>query len=114
MDEQQIKYIHIRRPLLKIHRGELNTEWSPYGGITVAYRKIGPNQYKCAFARCNLRDKDRYNKNDGRNCARIRLREDDDVWTLDLDEGANVCKELVTLVHGIKELRRALRVEVTK
>lgn len=112
MDEQIIRYMHLRRSVVLCGKRGFAVEVSPTGGITVAYYKIGPNQYKCAFARCNIKDKDHYNKTRGRDRAKMFLLEDDDVWMLDLDEDANVQKAIAELVLGIKEFRRALRPEV--
>lgn len=112
MNEQQTRYMHIRRPMIKFTRTELINTCSSTGGITVAYKKIGDNQYKCAMARCNLKDKDHYRKSEGRSRALQRLIEDDDVWTLDLAEGADIYSEMLELLLTLKEFRRALRPEV--
>lgn len=109
-----VLYIHLRRPSIKLKRKGVRMGPSDFGGITVAYTKIGDNQYKCAMARCNLKDKDRYNKKLGRKLALERLTEDDDVWTLDLAESHNIHGQMLELVLNFKEFRRALRPEIRK
>lgn len=112
MNEQQIRYMHIRRLSVALKRVGFQYNTSDFGGITVAYYKVAENQYKCAMARCNLKDKDRYNKHEGRRLAHSRLLEDDDVWTLDLAKGTNIYTEMLELVTNFKELRRSLKPEV--
>jgi hypothetical protein len=109
-----IRYMHFRRPLFKFGRASMQMRSSNFGGITVAYRKTGEHQYKCAMARCSLKDKDRYDKPIGRKVAMRRLVEDDDVWTLDLAVGLDLRGQMLKLLTDLKEFRRALRPEIRK
>jgi len=107
-----IRFMHIRRPCWQFKGGKIRKFNSEFGGITIAYCSSGKSQYKCAMARCNLKDKDRYSKEKGRQQALERLIEDDDVWTLDLAHNAEIFEQVVELVLNFKEFRRALRPEV--
>ncbi len=114
MRNQQIRYIHFRRPQIVLGRLGLRMQPSEFGGITIAYTKMAENEYKCAMARCNTRDKDRYNKTKGRDEAKTRLLENDDVWQLSVSPGADIYTEMLELVTQFKEFRRALRPEVRR
>lgn len=113
-EPKNIRYMHIRRPLLQLGRSEVKGTISALGGITAAYVKLADNQYKVAFARCNAKNGDHYQKLEGRHRAVERLLEDDDVWMLDLAANTNIYIQLLELALNIKEFRRALRPEVRR
>lgn len=68
----QIKFLHIRRPAMRIGTNGMQIERAgPYGGITVAYRHLGDGLYEVGFGRC--RNDERYDKKIGRTAAKQHL-----------------------------------------
>lgn len=75
MKSEQIKFMHFRRPLVKVLPYGLVVErLGATGGVTVAYQKIGPTEYLVGFARCRVNE--HYNKRTGRTVAYENMMKD--------------------------------------
>jgi hypothetical protein len=110
---RQVRFVHLRRPLITL--GRLGLEMggaASTGGLTVAYSKTGENQYVVAVARCNATD--HYNKLLGRTCSKATLLSDDDVWTLELSEGASFYEGLIETLTNIRQFKKNLTPVILK
>jgi hypothetical protein len=77
------------------------------GGLTVAYIKTGPEQYKIGVTRC--RPDERYMRNKGRSFSKLELiGEGENMHSLFLSEGANFQTELVEILTNMRRYRRNL------
>lgn len=107
--EEPIRFIHVRRPVVGYAmRGMYVPTSSSKGGITIAYQKVDA-YYNVAFARCAPTD--HFVKVEGKRIAQKRLLNDESL-AVTLLEGEKVTKVFTDLAYQLREHRQNLKPEI--
>lgn len=104
-----VRFLHLRRPCVDLRsHSRFQIFASSKGGITAAYKRLDKYSYVVAFALCHKVD--HYDKTVGRNIAKARLEEADNVWRIHTN--TSIYDAIEMHLRQVKQLGKTLRPEI--